>query len=64
VDALERLRRSYLVQMKKMAEMQLAELTAAEHAPLPPRPTPIDASEAVGENSGAKESWLDSKVPE
>jgi DivIVA domain-containing protein len=64
VDALERLRRSYLVQMKKMAEMQLAELTAAEHAPLPSRPTPIDASEAVGENSGVKESWLDSKVAE
>ncbi len=47
VDGLERLRRSYLVQMKKMAEQQLNELAAAEKTPLPPRPTPIDASEAV-----------------
>ena len=48
VDGLERLRRSYLVQMKKMAEQQLNELTAAEQTPLPSRPTPIDASEAIG----------------
>ncbi|MEA3244630.1 MAG: DivIVA domain-containing protein [Gemmatimonadota bacterium] len=47
VDALERVRRSYIVQMKKMAEQQLAELTAAEKAPMPARPTPIDPSEAV-----------------
>jgi len=60
-DALERLRRSYLVQMRKMAEQQLAELEAAEQAPLPPRPTPVDASEAI---AGDKGSWLDSKVAE
>jgi DivIVA domain-containing protein len=47
VDALERLRRSFIVQMKKMAEHQLAELAAAEQVPLPARPTPIDASERV-----------------
>lgn len=47
VDGLERLRRSYIVQMKKMAEQQLAELSAAERTPLPQRPTPIDASERV-----------------
>lgn len=47
VDALERLRKSYLVQMRKMAEQQLAELIAAEQAPTPPRPTPVDPSEAV-----------------
>jgi len=47
VDALERLRRSYLVQMRKMAEQQLAELQAAELAPAPPRPTPVDAAESV-----------------
>ena len=47
VDALERLRRSYVVQMKKMAEQQLAELTAAELLPLPAHPTPIDPAEAV-----------------
>ncbi len=47
VDALERLRRSYLVQMRKMAEQQLAELQAAEQAPAPPRPTPVDAAEEV-----------------
>ncbi|MBM4193434.1 MAG: DivIVA domain-containing protein [Gemmatimonadetes bacterium] len=46
-DALERLRRSYVVQMRKMAEQQLAELQAAEHAPTPARPTPVDASEAI-----------------
>lgn len=69
-DALERLRRSYLVQMKKMAEIQLAELEAAENAPLPARPTPIDPTEAVTtettEKGGrAKDgSWLDAKVAE
>ncbi|MCC7194819.1 MAG: DivIVA domain-containing protein [Gemmatimonadaceae bacterium] len=47
-DALERMRRSYIVQLKKMAEQQLAELAAAERAPMPGRPTPIDPSEAVG----------------
>ncbi len=47
VDALERLRRSYLVQMRKMAEQQLAELQAAEMAPAPPRPTPVDPAEEV-----------------
>ncbi len=47
VDGLERLRRSFIVQMKKMAEHQLAELAAAEQVPLPARPTPIDASERV-----------------
>jgi DivIVA domain-containing protein len=47
VDALERLRRSYIVQMKKMAEQQLAELAAAEQVPMPARPTPIDPSETV-----------------
>lgn len=47
VDALERLRRSYLVQMRKMAEQQLAELQAAEQTPAPPRPTPVDAAEEV-----------------
>jgi DivIVA domain-containing protein len=47
VDALERLRKSYLVQMRKMAEQQLAELIAAEQAPTPPRPTPVDPAEAV-----------------
>jgi DivIVA domain-containing protein len=50
VDGLERLRRSYLVQMKKMAEQQLNELTAAEQTPLPPRPTPIDAAEVIEGN--------------
>lgn len=59
VDALERLRRSYVVQMKKMAEQQLAELTAAEQAPLPARPTPIDPAEAVDDASTA----LDGKSP-
>ena len=79
VDALERLRKSYLVQMRKMAEQQLSELQAAEHAPLPARPTPIDPTEVVsaepaaeadagekgakGRKSG-KESWLDTKVAE
>lgn len=56
VDGLERLRRSYLVQMKKMAEQQLAELVAAEQTPLPARPTPIDSTEAVddeGDGDGA-----------
>jgi DivIVA domain-containing protein len=47
VDALERLRRSYIVQMKKMAEHQLAELVAAEQVPMPARPTPVDPSEVV-----------------
>lgn len=47
VDALERLRRSYLVQMRKMAEQQLAELQAAEQAPAPSRPTPVDPAEEV-----------------
>ncbi|MDA1082029.1 MAG: DivIVA domain-containing protein [Gemmatimonadetes bacterium] len=52
VDALERLRRSYVVQMKKMAEQQLAELTAAEQAPLPARPAPIEPSGAnVGDDA-------------
>ena len=37
--SLERLRKSYLVQMRKMAETQLAELMAAEQAPAPARPT-------------------------
>lgn len=70
-DALERLRRTYLAQMKTMAEMQLAELAAAEQAPLPARPTPVDAAEAVAEavaqvkGARAKDaSWLDTKVAE
>jgi DivIVA domain-containing protein len=49
VDGLERLRRSYLVQLRKMAEQQLAELEAAERTPTPVRPTPIDSSEAIPE---------------
>ena len=80
VDGLERLRKSYLVQMKKMAEQQLNELVAAEQAPLPARPTPIDPAEVVTSESAAipeaapeaekksrrstKESWLDTKVTE
>lgn len=68
-DALERLRKSYLVQMRKMAETQLAELIAAEQAPAPSRPTPVDPVEAVREESpsetkGGDGSWLDEKVPE
>jgi DivIVA domain-containing protein len=47
VDGLERLRKSYLVQMRKMAEQQLSELISAEQTPLPPRPTPIDAAEVI-----------------
>jgi DivIVA domain-containing protein len=47
VDALERMRRSYVIQMKKMAEQQLAELEAAEKAPREQRPTPIDSSEQI-----------------
>ena len=47
VDGLERLRRSYVVQMRKMAEQQLNELIAAENAPAPARPTPIDPSEKI-----------------
>lgn len=53
VDALERMRRSYLVQMKKMAEQQIAELEAAERAPMPARPTPVDASEAIDDSRKA-----------
>lgn len=53
VDALERLRRSYIVQMKKMTEHQLAELAAAEQMPLPARPTPVDASERVEADGAA-----------
>ena len=52
VDGLERLRKSYLVQMRKMAEQQLAELQAAEHAPAPARPTPIDPTEVVKDERG------------
>jgi DivIVA domain-containing protein len=47
VDGLERLRRSYVVQMRKMAEQQLNELIAAENAPSPSRPTPVDPSEKI-----------------
>jgi DivIVA domain-containing protein len=47
VDGLERLRRSYVVQMRKMAEQQLNELIAAENAPSPSRPTPVDPSETI-----------------
>jgi DivIVA domain-containing protein len=47
VDALERLRRSYLVQLRKMAEQQLHELEAAEKTPTPSRPTPIDPAELI-----------------
>lgn len=54
VDALERLRRSYVVQMKQMAEQQLAELTAAEMLPLPARPTPIDPAEAVDDSESGR----------
>lgn len=80
VDGLERLRKSYLVQMKKMAEQQLNELIAAEATPLPARPTPIDPAEVVTAEGTAipetaaepekksrrstKESWLDTKVAE
>jgi DivIVA domain-containing protein len=68
-DALERLRKSYLVQMRKMAETQLAELIAAERAPAPSRPTPLDPVEVVRDEPAATEaagdgSWLDEKVPE
>jgi DivIVA domain-containing protein len=67
-DALERLRKSYLVQMRKMAETQLAELMAAEQAPAPSRPTPVDPVEVVHDEPPAEPkgdgSWLDEKVPE
>jgi DivIVA domain-containing protein len=68
-DALERLRKSYLVQMRMMAETQLAELIAAERAPAPSRPTPVDPVEVVRDEPAATEaagdgSWLDEKVPE
>jgi DivIVA domain-containing protein len=56
VDALERLRKSYLVQMRKMAEHQLSELQAAEKLPLPARPTPIDPAEVVTDERAAKET--------
>jgi DivIVA domain-containing protein len=49
VDGLERLRRSYLVQLKKMAEQQLSEIEAMEKTPTPARPTPIDPAEAIPE---------------
>jgi cell division septum initiation protein DivIVA len=68
-DALERLRKSYLVQMRMMAETQLAELIAAERAPAPSRPTPVDPVEVVRDEPAATEaagdgSWLDEKVPD
>ena len=68
-DALERLRKSYLVQMRKMVETQLAELMAAEQAPAPARPTPVDPAEVVRDEPAAKGgagdgSWLDEKLPE
>ncbi len=55
VDALERLRKSYLVQMRKMAEQQLSELQAAEQLPLPARPTPIDPPEVITDDRAAQE---------
>jgi DivIVA domain-containing protein len=61
IDALERARRSYLAQMRTMAERQLAELQAAEQAPLPPLPARVD--DGVEERPAARSaSWLDAHV--
>ena len=64
IDALERARRSYLAQMRTMAEHQLAELQAAEQAPLPALPPAPDAGdETPGDRAPARSaSWLDARV--
>jgi len=61
IDALERARRSYLAQMRAMAERQLAELQFAEGVAPPPMPAP--SADNGGEPSPAKSpSWLDANV--
>lgn len=45
VDALERARRSYLVQWRAFIDRQASELQAADSAPTPPRPAPLDAAD-------------------
>ncbi|MFI5310258.1 MAG: DivIVA domain-containing protein [Gemmatimonadales bacterium] len=61
IEALDRTRRSYLAQMRSLAERQLAELQSAEAVPPPPMPT-LDAEEG-GERAAVKSpSWLDAGV--
>lgn len=60
IDALDRARRSYLAQMRAMAERQLTELRSAESAAPPPMPVPDDNGE---ERAPVKSpSWLDANV--
>lgn len=42
VETLDRVRRTYIVQMKKMAEQHLAEIAATEHMAMPRPPAPLD----------------------
>lgn len=66
LDALDRTRRSYLTHMRAMAERQLAELQAAESAPVP-----VDAQTPDGESDAEEDerppvkspgSWLDANA--
>ena len=68
VDALERTRRSHLAQLRAMAQRQLTEIEAAEHA-TPPDSSARDAAalppEIKSADPGVKTpTWLDSSVPE
>jgi DivIVA domain-containing protein len=61
IDALERVRRSYLAQMRSMAERHLAELQSAETAGAAPARPATD--EAADEHPPVKSpSWLDAGV--
>ena len=61
IDALDRARRSYLAQMRSMAERQLAELESAEA--VPPPPMPASGADNGEERAPVKSpSWLDANV--
>ena len=61
IDALERARRSYLAQMRAMAERQLAELQSAESAA--PPSVPASDGENGEERAPVKSpSWLDANI--
>ncbi len=65
IQGLHRVRRAYLGQLRQLVERQLAEIEAAEQAPLPPSPS---QAQAAGDEqrrvAHPTPAWLDSVVKE
>jgi len=64
IEQLDRVRRSYLSQLRAMAERQLSEIAASENAGPPAGPPPPSQEGHEGRRHANTPAWLDSLVRE